>query len=190
VDYKPWAMAPILGAVKATTTMTVDGTVSNNDEFNLNGKVYACNVAAAGITRSATMITAAALGNLVELTLSDGTKGVFQTAMTAAIAKANPEIEITTAWNSDDLVLSAVEAGALGNSFLTTKTTGANIAFTGAVFASGAGTGNIYLEEGATTGLFTLTAPDTSSDVIVVLGTALTPRSIFFNPVIDHDVIA
>jgi len=190
VDYKPWATAPILGAVKATTTITADGTISNNDEININGSVYAMNVAEAGITRTATMIAAAAVGKLFEVACSDGTKGVFQLAFDAVLAKANPEIEITTAWNSDDLVISFAEAGAHGNLAVTTKTTGANLAFTSTVFQSGAGTGNIYLEEGATTGLFTLTAPDTSSDVIVVLGTALTPRSIFFNPVIDHDVIA
>jgi hypothetical protein len=188
VDYKPWAMTPILGAVKATTTLTADGVTTQNDEININGSVYAVDVAGAGITRSATMIAAAALGKLFTVAVADTAKGTFQTAFDLVLAVANPEIEITTAWNSDDLVISAVEAGAAGNLWVTTKTTGTNLAFTGSVFANGAGTGNIYLEEGATTGLFTLAIPDTQNDVLQVLGHALTPRSIFFNPVTDYDL--
>jgi hypothetical protein len=135
------------------------------------------------------MLVADALHNLVVVDCDSVAKADFQSAFDPILAIANPEIEITTAWNSDDLVISAVEAGALANGYLTTKTTGANIAFTGSVFASGAGTGNIYLEEGATAGLFSLTAPDTQNDVVQVLGQALTPRSIFFNPVTDYDLV-
>jgi len=190
VDYKPWATAPILGAVKATTTLTADGVVATNDEININGKVYAVSVDGAALTRTATMIAAAALGNLYTVAVADTAKGTFQTAFDLVLAVANPELEITTAWSSDDLVISFAEAGAHGNAAVTTKTTGANLAFTGANFVNGAGTGNVYLEEGATTGLFSLTAPDTSNDVVQVLGTALTPRSIFFNPVTDYDLVA
>jgi len=189
VDYKTWATTPTYGT-KATTTITADGNMSTNDEININGKVYWVRVGSEAQTFTGTALAAATLGNLVRLNMATLGKAVFQTAFDPLMAIHNPELEITTAWNSDDLVISFKEAGAHGNLAVTTKTTGANLAFTSTVFGSGVGTGVLYLEEGATTGLFTLTAPDTSSDIIQVLGHAIDGGGIFFNPVTDYDTIA